>query len=122
VSAGEVDVAGGWRIYSSGPGIVLRVLVQDLLGVRLHGDEVVLDPLLPEGSDRTKFTIAVAEDGPALAVEVQRDPSAVPGSVRVTVDDRAVETRPVTGAYRDRGVAVPASALEGVGRIEARVG
>jgi cellobiose phosphorylase len=32
--AGEVAVDGGWRIYSSGPGIYVALVIQHALGVR----------------------------------------------------------------------------------------
>ena len=36
--AGDVPLEGGWRIYSSGPGLALRLVVERLLGVRRRGD------------------------------------------------------------------------------------
>jgi hypothetical protein len=65
-------VAGGWRIYSSGPGITLRILVQDLLGWRIHRDEIVLDPLLPTGQDRLDYSVD-GLGGSTLDVHVQID-------------------------------------------------
>lgn len=44
---GRVPVAGGWRVYSSGPGIVLRLIVRELLGIRIHGNRVEVRPDLP---------------------------------------------------------------------------
>ncbi len=44
---GEVDVKGGWRIYSSGPGIYLNQIISNILGLRLAGDKIILDPVLP---------------------------------------------------------------------------
>ncbi|MBL8495998.1 MAG: hypothetical protein JNM37_17310, partial [Rhodocyclaceae bacterium] len=45
--AGEVALDGGWRVYSSGPGIFLALLVQQLLGVRLEHEALLLDPVMP---------------------------------------------------------------------------
>ena len=44
----EITVAldGGWRVYSSGPGIALALLVTSLLGVRREGDALVIDPVI----------------------------------------------------------------------------
>ncbi len=46
--AGEVTVEGGWRIYSSGPGIFTGLLLGRALGLRRWYGERVLAPVLPE--------------------------------------------------------------------------
>ena len=46
VRRGEIEVEGGWRVYSSGPGIALRIVVECLLGVVRRADALVLDPVL----------------------------------------------------------------------------
>jgi cellobiose phosphorylase len=47
VRAGGVAVEGGWRIYSSGPGLYVNVLVRHALGVRRVFGERVRQPMLP---------------------------------------------------------------------------
>jgi cellobiose phosphorylase len=47
VKAGQIGVDGGWRVYSSGPGIFTSVLVRHLLGHRRLWGEHVVQPLLP---------------------------------------------------------------------------
>lgn len=49
--AGRVVVRGGWRLYSSGPGVFLRVVRSCLLGVRESFEDVVFDPVLPLSLD-----------------------------------------------------------------------
>jgi cellobiose phosphorylase len=46
VAAGTVALDGGWRVYSSGPGIMLSLVVTILLGVRREGGALVIDPVL----------------------------------------------------------------------------
>lgn len=53
---GSVPVKGGWRLYSSGPGIYLNQLVSNLLGLRFLGERLVIDPVLPEQLDGLEFT------------------------------------------------------------------
>lgn len=48
---GSVEVKGGWRLYSSGPGIYLHQLVSALLGLRFEKDSLVLDPVLSRDMD-----------------------------------------------------------------------
>ena len=57
---GRVAVKGGWRIYSSGPGLYIHRVVCGMLGLRDSFGDVVIDPVLPR---------ALA----GLVVEVERD-------------------------------------------------
>ena len=59
VMSGEVEVEGGWRIYSSGAGIFVRLVRQCLLGLRRRGDRLELDPVLPAAFDGTETTWTV---------------------------------------------------------------
>ena len=55
VRAGRVGVRGGWRIYSSGPGIYINQLISNVLGLRTYFDDMVLDPVLPRSADGLTF-------------------------------------------------------------------
>lgn len=46
VIEGNLPLGGGWRVYSSGPGIFLRLVVECLLGVRRRADLLEIDPSL----------------------------------------------------------------------------
>ena len=47
----SVAVKGGWRIYSSGPGIYLNQLIANALGITAFNQDLVLDPVLPSAYD-----------------------------------------------------------------------
>jgi cellobiose phosphorylase len=47
VKAGTVGVEGGWRIYSSGPGIYISLLVRYILGHQRLWGQRIARPLLP---------------------------------------------------------------------------
>ena len=51
ITAGRIGVAGGWRIYSSGPGIFVSLVLTRMLGLRRHFDQIILDPVLPLALD-----------------------------------------------------------------------
>ncbi|HEX2755554.1 MAG TPA: hypothetical protein VHM48_08830 [Candidatus Limnocylindrales bacterium] len=61
IRSGRVGVKGGWRVYSSGPGIYINQLISNVLGLRAYFDDVVLDPVLPRGADGLTFD--VEDDG-----------------------------------------------------------
>lgn len=52
---GEREVKGGWRIYSSGPGIFLGRLIGNMLGIRSKADVIEIDPVLPGKLDGLTF-------------------------------------------------------------------
>ncbi|GIP21980.1 hypothetical protein J22TS3_22550 [Paenibacillus sp. J22TS3] len=52
---GKVPVKGGWRIYSSGPGIYMNQLISAALGIREAGGDLVIDPVLPADLDGLHF-------------------------------------------------------------------
>ncbi|WP_141847545.1 hypothetical protein [Lapillicoccus jejuensis] len=56
---GTVPLEGGWRVYSSGPGLVMRLVTETLLGVRRRGSVVELDPVLDPGLDGLRATVTL---------------------------------------------------------------
>lgn len=48
---GTVALDGGWRVYSSGAGIAVGLIVRRLLGVQELADTVRIDPVMPAGLD-----------------------------------------------------------------------
>ena len=53
--SGRIGVKGGWRVYSSGPGIYINQLVSNVLGLRTWFEDVVIDPVLPPDADGLTF-------------------------------------------------------------------
>ncbi len=47
IKAGKVGLEGGWRIYSSGPGLYTGILICDVLGRRRRWGKRGVQPLLP---------------------------------------------------------------------------
>jgi cellobiose phosphorylase len=56
IRAGNVPVKGGWRIYSSGPGILLNQVITSFLGIRDYYEYRVIDPVLPKMLNGLRFT------------------------------------------------------------------
>ena len=72
--AGEIPVDGGWRIYSSGPGIYTNLVIRHLFGLRRHFEWMEFDPVLPRELDgiscelmqfgrRVRYQFAVKHQG-----------------------------------------------------------
>jgi cellobiose phosphorylase len=48
VKRGAVPLDGGWRVYSSGPGIWTRLMLQSFLGLRWERSALMIDPVIPK--------------------------------------------------------------------------
>jgi CRISPR-associated protein Csx3 len=106
---GRVAVKGGWRVYSSGPGIFLNQLVSNVLGLRTLFDEVVFDPVLPRAADGLTFD--VDRDGRAVRYRYRvRGDGWSPAAV--LVNGRPLEGRRSEHPYRAGGFVVPREAFD----------
>lgn len=57
VADGSIALEGGWRVYSSGAGILFGLVIRHLFGLRLEADVLVIDPVMPESLDGTRARI-----------------------------------------------------------------
>jgi cellobiose phosphorylase len=51
VAGGTVALDGGWRVYSSGAGIALGLIVRCFLGLSCESDALRIDPVIPRALD-----------------------------------------------------------------------
>ena len=47
IKTGNLTLKGGWRVYSSGPGIYVSMIVSRLLGLRVESARIIIDPVIP---------------------------------------------------------------------------
>jgi len=59
VRTGAVGVEGGWRVYSSGAGIAVRLVRERLLGLRLRRSSLGLDPVMPRALDGLRARVDI---------------------------------------------------------------
>lgn len=107
---GRVAVRGGWRLYSSGPGLFLHKVRACLLGLRESFDEIVFDPVLPRALDGLVADVSLC----GHAVEIVYHVKSTTHSPRTIVVNDAVlaaignEANP----YRPGGLRVSRATLE----------
>ncbi|NCT92310.1 hypothetical protein GXB85_15320 [Cellulomonas sp. APG4] len=122
VLTGATGLEGGWRIYSSGPGVLVRVLTQSLLGVRRRGASVEIDPVLPAHLDGLRATVPL--DGRTLRVRYRVGGRGV-GPTALRVAGRDLPARRVEHPYRTGGLVVAladlADALDGSHELEVKL-
>jgi 1,2-beta-oligoglucan phosphorylase len=51
VKDGTIPFDGGWRVYSSGAGIALGLIVRRLFGFSIEADTLSIDPVMPAALD-----------------------------------------------------------------------
>jgi cellobiose phosphorylase len=51
VMRGDIELEGGWRVYSSGAGIGLGLIIRRFLGLSIEAGVVSLDPVMPPSLD-----------------------------------------------------------------------
>ncbi len=104
---GEVQVKGGWRIYSSGPGIYMNQLISNVLGIRLSQGDLILDPVLPARISGMRFDYRVAEKKVTFVYHIAE------GSIqRIMVNGKETDLSFISNSYRKGGVRISKADLE----------
>ncbi|CAI9403797.1 1,2-beta-oligoglucan phosphorylase [Aestuariimicrobium sp. T2.26MG-19.2B] len=117
--AGEVPLEGGWRIYSSGPGLFLRLVTENLFGVRRRGDRVELDPVLPAALDGLVARVPVTDGHLTVTYRVRGTGAGVRA---VTVDGQPMVGQPLDNHYRTPGWSVEAAPFRAGAAVVVEVG
>jgi len=117
VMQSRVPLEGGWRVYSSGPGIFLRLIVECLLGVRRRGDILEIDPVLPPSIGRLEATVPLG--GLPLDLSYRIGDRGV-GPVAITLNGVTLSTTPLSNPYRQAGVALPMAVVRASSRTSGR--
>ncbi|KXG42710.1 GH36-type glycosyl hydrolase domain-containing protein [Tepidibacillus decaturensis] len=98
---GEIPVKGGWRIYSSGPGIYMNQLISNVLGIRLNAGDLIIDPVLPNSLDGIQFNFSIM-DYPATFIYHLKGNKVK----RVLVNGLEATTNALSNRYRNSGVRI----------------
>lgn len=101
---GLAAVKGGWRIYSSGPGIYMNQLISNALGIRRDGQDLIIDPVLPEDKDGLEFNFNI--DGKPVTFVYRYD-----RETGVKINGQDVNAERVSNRYREGGYRISADEL-----------
>ena len=118
---GKVAVRGGWRLYSSGPGLFINKVRSCLLGLRESFGDVVIDPVLPRSLDG--LTVEAQLLGrPVTLVYSVRSRTSSPSAIRLNGKPFTAVTREPNpyrpGGHRLDGSALAAQLTQSQNRIE----
>jgi cellobiose phosphorylase len=104
VIAGKMRVDGGWRVYSSGPGIYVSLIIKKLIGFRAFNEYVVIDPVLT--NDMDDLTASFMFKGYRLLWEF-RIKSGNYTPKNIVVNGIGISCQMETNPYRTGGVIIP---------------
>ncbi|WP_310832992.1 GH36-type glycosyl hydrolase domain-containing protein [Paenibacillus pedocola] len=110
---GTVPVKGGWRIYSSGPGIYMNQLISNVLGIREDGGDLVIDPVLPPELDGTCFDFEYGGAPVSFIYHLTE------GSLRsISVNGQEIQAERLPNPYRLGGLRVSREDIQRLGSTE----
>jgi CRISPR-associated protein Csx3 len=109
VHRAEIDLDGGWRVYSSGAGITLSLIMRRFLGIEPRDHALRLDPVIPSALDGLRARLSVW--GRAWEVRY-RIGKAGCGVCEVRLDDKALPLMREANAHRAGAVLIPRGLLE----------
>src|SRR5262249_8982303 len=116
VRTGGVDVEGGWRVYSSGAGIAMRLVREHLLGLRLRRSSLCIEPVLPPALDGLVARVVLHGRPVALRYRIG---ARMHGPRAITCDGRPLKFEREPHPYRIGGAVIPLDALrDGENEVE----
>lgn len=104
VNRGEVPLEGGWRVYSSGPGLAVRLIMHCFLGLRMEKDAWIIDPVIPTSLDGLKARVKIGGLDTEL---VYHSGNRGCGPLALELNGTMLEFSRETNRYRLAGVRVP---------------
>ena len=103
---GEVAVKGGWRVYSSGPGIYVNQLISNCLGIRQVEENLVIDPIIPQELNGLTFDFAFAGRPVTFVYHLTGQDK------KVAINGEVVVAEELTNRYRKGGFTISKEILE----------
>lgn len=110
VNRGEVALEGGWRVYSSGAGISVRLIMQCFLGLRMEADSLVIDPVIPLELDGLNADLVLGDRTIRVCYRVKQNGC---GPEAIELNGRNIEFHREPNPYRCGGARIPMSVING---------
>ncbi|MEG0551432.1 MAG: cellobiose phosphorylase [Vagococcus sp.] len=115
-------VKGGWRIYSSGPGIYINQLTSNVLGIRKTSNSVIFDPVLPTELDG--LCLKYQLDDRLLKINYHLNES----RTQLIINGKLIPTEKRKNRYRKEGLSLSLdsfytnTSIEGTNEIDLFIG
>lgn len=109
VMKGEVEVKGGWRIYSSGPGIYINQVIANVLGIRYLNNDLILDPVIDMNQGEVILSFDIF-DHPFTITVKPRQGEYTPKSIEL--NGEAIEFELELNRYRTGGARISSALIK----------
>lgn len=109
---GSIPVKGGWRLYSSGPGIYLNQLISNILGIRFAKEGIVIDPVLPKELDGLEFHYTCFDKAYAFRYHIENSKNEQEKAIKVVSGNVNLEGTMLSNPYRRGGILIGKEELE----------
>lgn len=110
VTEGTVPLDGGWRVYSSGAGIGLGLIVRRFLGLSIEARDVTLDPVIPVALNGLRVRLSLFGKLVTLSYEIS---GAGHGVSAVSVNGQSVTLTNDANPHRKGAARISRAVLEG---------
>lgn len=111
LKTGQIEVDGGWRIYSSGPGIYTSIVLRYMFGLRRYYAFYEFDPVLPRSLDGATVELNHGDKRVKYVFKSSSSP-------RVIVNGAEMKSTAAANRYRRGGMRVLRSEFESALRGE----
>ncbi len=108
VKSGDIPLEGGWRVYSSGAGISVRLIIQCFLGLRQKTEALVIDPVIPATLDGLTATLEIAGHSIEVTYQIK---SRGCGPTAIQLNGSELEFTREPNAYRTGAARIPMTDL-----------
>jgi 1,2-beta-oligoglucan phosphorylase len=95
VKDGSVKVKGGWRLYSSGPGILISQIIENLLGIKVYDQNLCIMPSLDSIMEGLVFKFKF--DGLPIKIKYHF------GKSKILINKKEVSYETIYNAYHLKG-------------------
>jgi len=109
IGRGSISLDGGWRVYSSGAGIALGLIIRRFLGVSQEARHLRVDPVIPATLDGLRVESTLRGRPVELIYEIK---GAGCGVNLVTLNDAQLPFDTESNPYRRGAALVAATAVE----------
>ena len=105
IKTGKIILRGGWRVYSSGPGIYIALVVSRLLGLRAEFGNIIIDPVIPYALDGLEASLAFKGHTVMFRYAVKENCF---GPKAISINGNLVKFTGENNKYRQGGAVIPA--------------
>jgi 1,2-beta-oligoglucan phosphorylase len=116
IKTGGIILKGGWRVYSSGPGIYISIIITRLLGIRTGASHIIIDPVMPYTMDNLSASLYLMGQSVTFVYSVKEGNHS---PVSIHINSKPVLFEYEENPYRKGGAVIPVDLfLQQLGQTE----